>query len=248
MQKSVCMAAYNGSKYIKTQLLSILVQLEENDEVIIVDDASKDKTVQIINELSDPRIILIQNQHNLGVIKTFEKALAKASHEIIFLADQDDRWGSNKVKTITQLFKQKQDITLILSDAQVIDKNGEIIENSFFKIRGEFITGAIPNIIKNKYLGCTIAFRRKMLQYFLPFPQGIPMHDMWIGILNDIYGKTLYIKEPMIQYRRHDNNISPDHHANIQQILKWRYALIKNLIKRIFKIFKNFGKYGFTKC
>ncbi len=244
MKKSVCMAAYNGSKYIKTQLLSILVQLEENDEVIIVDDTSKDNTIQVINELNDPRIKLIQNQQNLGVIKTFEKALAKASHEIIFLSDQDDIWLPNKVKTITQLFKQKQDITLILSDAQLIDNNGEIHENSFSEIRGKFIPGAIPNIITNQYLGCTLSFKRKMLQYFLPFPEDIPMHDMWIGILNDIYGKTLYLEEAMIQYRRHDDNVTSDHHASIQQMLKWRCALIKNLIKHIFK---NFGKYRLPK-
>jgi hypothetical protein len=71
----------------------------------------------------------------------------------------------------------------------------------------------------------------------LPFPKDIPMHDMWIGIINDIYGKTFYIDAPLMQYRQHGNNASrgPVRHSGIGQIVKWRYALVKNLIERIFK-------------
>ena len=234
MKKSVCIATYNGSKYIQKQLSSILEQFEDDDEVIIVDDASLDDTAKIIDDFKDARIKLIQNHFNLGVVKNFEKAIENSSHEIIFLSDQDDVWLPQKVKKITEAFEINTDVTLITSDAKVIDKNSKLISESFYQFRGRFVAGIILNILKNNYLGCTLAFRRKMLQYFLPFPRDIPMHDMWIGILNDIYGKTLYINEPLIHYRIHGENLTnPLKHSSIQNIIKWRYSLIKSLLLSI---------------
>ena len=74
-RNSVCMAAYNGMSFIKKQLDSILAQIGENDEVIIVDDGSKDGTPDFIRQIADPRIKLYVNEKNLGVIKTFGKAI-----------------------------------------------------------------------------------------------------------------------------------------------------------------------------
>ncbi len=234
MKVSVCMAAYQGAKYIKPQVASILSQLESSDELVIVDDASQDETIEIINKFNDPRIKLIYNQTNLGAIKTFEKALKFVNNDIIFLSDQDDIWLPNKVSIIKEKFQKHPTITLVLSDAYIIDSHNKIVSDSYFKIRGKFVSGVIPNIIKNKYLGCTMAFRKKMIKYFLPFPSDIPMHDIWMGIVNATYGKTYYINEPLIQYRLHGNNASrgPINHADIKQMIVWRYLLIKNLIKQ----------------
>jgi hypothetical protein len=74
-----------------------------------------------------------------------------------------------------------------------------------------------------------------MLKYFLPFPEDIPMHDMWIGLVNEIYGQTLYIDKPLLQYRRHSSNVTSENHAEIRQMIKWRYALFKNLSMLILK-------------
>lgn len=229
------MAAYNGAKYIESQISSILPQLDTCDELVIINDASQDDTVKVIKTVNDPRIKLIHNDANLGIIKTFEKALINASGDLIFLSDQDDIWLPKKVLAVKQILEEKPEVTLVLSDAYIIDTEDKITADSYFKVRGKFISGTIPNIIKNKYLGCTMAFRKKMLDYCLPFPKDIPMHDMWIGIINDIYGKIFYIEEPLMQYRLHGHNASrgPVKYAGIQQILKWRYALVKNLIKQI---------------
>jgi glycosyltransferase involved in cell wall biosynthesis len=237
MKISVCLASYNGSKYINKQIESILYQLRETDELVIVDDNSSDETVKIIEDFKDPRIKLINNVFNLGVVKNFERAINNATGDIIFLSDQDDVWLPNKVEKILEVFQKYPDITLVLSDAQIIDSEGQITANSFFKIRGKFVANPLSNIIKNKYHGCTLAFRREMVEVFLPFPANTPMHDMWIGIVNAIYGKVFYIDEPLIQHRRHDNNTSRGHlgNAGIVQMIKWRLTLVKDIIYLLIK-------------
>ena len=231
------MATYNGNQYVKNQLQSILTQINEEDEIIIVDDASIDNTLFIIKEFQDSRVKLIENKINLGVVKTFERAISHATGDIIFLSDQDDVWLPNKVEKILKIFQKYPDITLVLSDAQIIDSEGQTTANSFFKIRGKFVANPLSNIIKNKYHGCTLAFRREIVEMFLPFPADTPMHDMWIGIVNAIYGKVFYIDEPLIQHRRHDNNTSRVHlgNAGIVQMIKWRIALVKDIIYLLIK-------------
>jgi glycosyltransferase involved in cell wall biosynthesis len=180
---------------------------------------------------------VIRSSINTGVVKTFERAINNATGDIIFLSDQDDVWLPNKVEKILEVFQEYPDITLVLSDAQIIDSEGQITADSFFKIRGKFVADPLSNFIKSKYHGCTLAFRREMLEVFLPFPADIPMHDIWIGIVNGIYGKAFYIDEPLIQHRRHSSNTGRGmfNHAGIIKMLKWRFALAKNILALLLK-------------
>ena len=92
---SVCIATYNGEKYIKEQLLSILPQLGKKDEVIISDDHSTDNTLDIVKGLNDNRIKIVMNNREKGYTSNFENALSYAIGDYIFLSDQDDIWMSN---------------------------------------------------------------------------------------------------------------------------------------------------------
>ena len=130
------------------------------------------------------------------------------------------------------MFSTRTELSLVLSDCSIIDAVGDIVAKTRFK-SGQFHPGALRNIVRNSYLGCSMAFRRSILDYCLPIPADIPMHDMWIGILNQLVGKTGFIDEPLICYRRHENNISPGKHAPLPQMIRWRWALVKNLILRI---------------
>jgi len=233
MKISVCMAVYNGSAYLLPQVRSILVQLREQDELVVVDDASQDGSVEMLYSLSDPRLRVHRNDKNLGVLATFEKGLKLAQGDILFLSDQDDLWLAGKVEKILAVFSTSLKITLVASDAQIIDGSGSLVADSFFAQRGRFLAGVLPNLLKNKYLGCTMAFRRSMLEHFLPIPDEVPMHDMWFGMLNDIYGCTHYIDQPLIAYRRHGNNLSPSAGAPLMQKFLWRWRLVKNLFPHI---------------
>ena len=224
---SVCMATYNGEKYIREQLDSILVQLSKEDEVVISDDSSTDRTVAIIKEFRDDRIVLFENQKF-----SFSKWIFIIS--IGSLISQDDIWKSDKVEILMQ-YIYKYD--LILSDAEVIDKDGNIIENSFYRKNGSK-KGLVKNIIKNSYLGCTMAFNRSILEMSLPFPKDLSMHDWWIGLVGELYGETYFIKNKLISYRRHDNNASSTSEKSqysFTRKLLFRVSIIKNLILILLK-------------
>ncbi len=227
------MASYNGTKWIETQLESILPQLGPDDEVVIVDDCSADNTIELVRNLEDSRIRIFQNKQNLGVDKTFEKALSHAHGDILFLSDQDDIWYPGKVRYVMSAFEQHPDVTLVLSDARIIDQNGNAADETYFDRRGDFVPGVVPNILKSKFLGCAMAIRSSMRDRFIPFPERIPGHDMWIGVVNEFYGRTLYVSKPLIGYRRHGENISPEYRQGLAQMIKWRWQLISNLAIRV---------------
>lgn len=236
MSISVAMATYNGEKYISEQIDSILKQLREDDELIISDDNSSDNTKNIIKEYlcSDNRIKLIDGPCK-GVIKNFENAISKCSNEYIFLCDQDDIWCDNKVEKILSSFIELN-ADLILHNAKILH-NEKILDETFFNKRG-VKKGIKNNIIKNSYIGCCMAFKSKLKGLFLPFPEKIPMHDQWIGIICEKYGNIEFIDEPLIIYRRHDNNASGDSHSSVFKMIKWRSSLISAYHKRIRKINK----------
>ncbi len=225
---SICMATYNGERYVEAQMRSILGQLPADSEVVVVDDASRDETVAIVDSFDDERIRIIRSPGNCGTVASFERALMEARGDIIFLCDQDDLWKPDKVSHVMQAFSDPA-VTLVLSDAKIIDAEGKDIEQSYFQTRGGFVQGVAQNILHNHYIGCTMAFRRQILAYCLPFPKKLPMHDSWIGIANDLFGKTVYIDEPLVGYRRHGQNVSRK--GNLPQQLRWRLNLLVNIIR-----------------
>jgi glycosyltransferase involved in cell wall biosynthesis len=223
------MATYNGERFLAEQLTSILSQLSDGDEVIVVDDASRDGTLAIVDSFGDRRVRLLRQECNQGILKTFERALGEAKGEIVFLADQDDVWRADKVAKVTAMFSSHPGTSLILSDYAIIDAKGDTVLESRFKTE-RFHPGVLRTLVRNQYHGCAMAFRRSILEYCLPFPTDTPMHDMWIGMVSQFAGKVALIDEPLVFYRRHDRNESPKTHAPLLRMLRWRWALVKNLV------------------
>lgn len=237
MDISVCMAIHNGEDYLIPQMKSILMQLKPTDEIVAVDDASTDNSANVLSSFSDKRLRVVQNRHNLGVLASFEKALRLAHGDILFLSDQDDIWLSHKVETVINAFSINPEITLVASDAKIIDGAGRVLADSFFSRRGPFSKGMVHNFLKNKHLGCTLAFRRSMLSHFIPIPRDIPMHDIWFGLINAIYGEAFFIDQPLIAYRRHKKNVSPSGGVSVLQKMIWRCQLLKNLIPHLHRAY-----------
>jgi glycosyltransferase involved in cell wall biosynthesis len=225
---SVCMATYNGERFIYAQIASILPQLKGEDELVVVDDCSTDRSVSIIESFQDKRILLLRNPQNCGVLKAFERALRTASGEVIFLADQDDVWRADKVDRFISLFRARPDVSLVQSGIEIIDAAGNISAVPNTKLK-RFRPGVIQTLISNSYQGSAMAFHRSILEYSLPFPSDIPMHDMWIGITNHFVGKAAFIEERLLYYRRHGGNVSPSRHAPLLQMIRWRWSLVRNL-------------------
>ena len=206
---SVCMATYNGERYIKDQLHTILAQLSSADEVIIIDDDSQDRTCEIIDDMRDHRISVIRNCANLGVLASFERAIRSASGEIIFLSDQDDLWASNKVSQFLNAFHNHPKAEVVISDAALINERAEIVTPSLFA-RRPFRPGLLANLFHSRYIGCLMAFRSTLLPRVLPFPIGLDiLHDYWIGTKNSVAGgATWYIDEVLTLWRRHGGNVT----------------------------------------
>ena len=229
MRISIALATYNGEKYITEQLNSILPQLTSEDEIIISDDGSTDRTLEIIAGLCCAQIHVYANPKK-GVISNFENAISHAGRDIIILCDQDDVWCSNKVETIKKYFSTT-DVNLLVSDAYVTDENLNIIETSFFKLMNSG-SGFAKNFVKNTFLGCCMAFRKELKDIILPFPKKIPMHDSWIGLLAVLNGKVLFVPEKLIYYRRHEGNVTVLKRDSLLKSITWRMNLAVELIKR----------------
>ena len=225
---SVAMATYNGEKYIKEQLESILKQLNKNDEIIISDDGSTDNTINIIKNLKDKRIKVI-NGPRKGVKQNFANAINNCSGKYIFLSDQDDIWCDNKVEAVLSEFG-KEKVNCVIHDCVVFDsKTNNIIINSFFEYR-KSRKGIIRNIIKNSYIGCCMAFDSKLKEYILPVPNDIYMHDQWIGLQAEKHGMVKFVNNKLIRYRRHDKNMTSLNQHNVISMLKNRINLFRRII------------------
>ena len=231
MKISVCMATYNGARFLREQLDSVLNQLSADDELVISDDGSTDGTLDIIKSYGDSRIRLYYATRQ-NVVLNFENALKQATGELIFLCDQDDIWFGDKVeKCVCHLKKY----ALVFSNAAMFHgKNTEETE-LFFK-DSKKKTGVLSNLAKVKFLGATIAFRRSVLERALPFPRNLAMHDIWLGLIAETTASTHYIDEPLIYYRRHENTASTTGHKSKNSLytkMKIRWDLVVNLCKRV---------------
>ena len=226
---SVCVATYNGEKFIREQIDSILCQLSSDDEIIVSDDGSTDGTIVIINCIGDKRIRIIEGPRKHSPILNFENALKEAKGDYIFLADQDDVWKTNKVE-VCMKWLQKYDC--VVSDAEVTDSNLNPLYPSLYAIM-QVRQGHIYNTVwKNGYTGCCMAFRRNILEVSLPFPKDIPMHDIWIGNVAAYKYNVKFIPDKLILFRRHKETISCNGKGSkysIWQQMKFRWSIIKNI-------------------
>jgi len=234
---SVCMATYNGEKYIAEQVESILPQLGEEDELIISDDGSTDSTLRILESFKDGRIKIFNHSRNLKnnhpfypVTRNFENAILQAKGDYIFLADQDDVWLPSKVETMLPYLKEDN---LVISNAWIV--NDKLEKQCQLSKYASFKRGFIRNLYRGTTQGCVCAFTRKIKEYILPFPKGIVIHDFWIRLLVELKFNTVYIEEPLIYYRRHSESISDlkKSRNSIFFMIKYRIVMLYNILKRL---------------
>ena len=228
---SVCIATYNGERFIRQQIQSIVCQLNANDEVIVSDDGSTDATRDIIRSIGDRRIRIIEGPERKSPTLNFEYALKAAKGDYIFLSDQDDVWKQNKVEVC---MKWLQQYNCVVSDAEVTDYNLNPLHPSLYSIM-QVRPGRIYNTIwKNGYTGCCMAFRRDVLNASLPFPKSIPMHDIWIGNVAAYKYNVKFITDKLIYFRRHEDTVSCNGKGSkftIWQQIKFRLNIIHNIFR-----------------
>lgn len=232
---SVCMASFNGEKFIAEQILSILEQLGDNDELIISDDSSTDSTPQIIEQLqqNDSRIIFLPRNLFHNPVYNFENALKKARGKYIFLSDQDDIWLPGKVTRMLDLLENN---LLVVHDAIVTDENKMVIAQSYFALR-KAKSGFWHNLYINSFTGCCMAFKSDLLRLALPFPDKLKFHDQWLGLLAERYSQTCFLYEPFLLFRRHNLNFSAGMNSKKSMSIKIqdRIVLLAQTAKRFLR-------------
>ena len=228
---SICIATYNGARYIAEQLASILKQLSAEDEVVVSDDGSTDGTLDIVRSFNDRRIRIVDGPQRHSPTLNFEWALRNAKGEYIFLADQDDVWLEGKVRRCVE---ELQMCDCVVSDARVTDSLLNTTSESLFQLM-HVRRGRLSNLLwRNGYTGCCMAFKREVLSKALPFPTDIPMHDIWIGNVAAFCGSLHFINDRLLLFRRHDAAASCNGKRStysLWQKLSFRWHTLKNIVK-----------------
>lgn len=234
---SVCIATHNGEKYIREQLESILRQLSDKDEIIISDDGSEDDTLAIVESFNEKRIKIFKkrqdtiNRKHKGFYystSNFENALNHAVGDFVFLCDQDDVWYENKLETCLEALNE---CDYIKHDYSTIDGNGALREISNYDAK-DYLRWNIFQCIKNlPFRGCCMAFRRKVIDASLPFPDNCLQHDSWIGMNAVLNGFSFkYIDKPLLYHRIHESNLSELKIKNSLMFrIKYRFVLLSQL-------------------
>lgn len=216
---SIALCTYNGEKYISQQLDSYMVQTILPDEIVVCDDRSSDRTLQIIQDfaLRHPAIEwrIYQNEVNLKSIKNFEKAIGLCTRDIIFLCDQDDVWMPSKIEKMLHYFEKDTNALLLFSNAKLIDAYGKELDDTLWSKWGfteqiqknwQSNKRAFFDLYRNfnKVTGATLAFRATLKKNIFPIklPENY-WHDTWFA-LNAAGLKGLrFLNEPTIFYRIH---------------------------------------------
>ena len=214
----ILLATYNGEKYLPELLSSLEQQTYTDWKLIIIDDCSKDKTIDILHsfkETSKHSIEIFVNPKPVGCGKDNFFALAKKStSDYIAFCDQDDVWLPNKLETCMQAMcdAEKENTSLpilVYSDLKVVDNNLNPISPSFFSYSNYRKNPQLQHIIcQNQITGCTILANKALNQLCIQAQNydQILMHDSWYGITAMTFGKVIYINRPLILYRQHGNN------------------------------------------
>lgn len=244
---SVCMAAYNGERFIKEQIDSILCQLSPEDELIISDDESTDRTFEIIASYKDKRIKVLHHKKTgskyypaLNVCystSNFENALKEASGDYIFLSDQDDIWEKNKIQKSLKLL---QDHDYVIHNFSVINSSGKVLDEKYYE-SAPLKFNPICDIVHPNFWGCCSCFRKEILKKALPFPQKICLHDLWIGLVAERFFKCYWNDSVLIRHRISETNTSSGlRKSENSALLKIRYRV--NALLALYKIQKELSK------
>lgn len=217
--KQICiiMAVYNGERYLADQINSLLENSYPNFILHIFDDHSKDNSKTIIDEYANKypnKIFAHYHTENHGVIRTFLEGAKIMEADYYMFCDQDDIWMPDKIRRSLAAMELLESSSnnlpyAIFSDAKIVNQNLQELAPSFQRQSGYHTNALDPAhiLIENKLIGCTILFNHALWQMLTVFPTAIRMHDWWIALIGSFFGKIVYLDEPLLLYRQHEQNV-----------------------------------------
>ncbi len=211
----VIVAYYNGSAFIADQLESIqnnILPDQVSLQIKIIDDCSRADEFTKLTRIADrwPNVVVLKNESNLGVIRTFERGLNISTAPYVMLCDQDDIWLPDKI-TLTyakMLETEKNQPALVFTDLTTVDQKLNTISKSMLALN-HFVADSEkhPLLFQNSVTGCTVMVNRSLIEAALPFPPAIPMHDHWLAVCAAFMGQLGFVNQPTILYRQHSANL-----------------------------------------
>jgi len=237
VQVSILLSTYNGKEYLKEQLDSLFSQTYKNIKIIVRDDGSTDKTLEILKSYG---VHLLESHENIGPKKSFslllEYAIEHSDRNYFMFCDQDDIWEKDKIEKTLQKMQelefQYKDIPLLVhTDLQVVDDFLHVLSRSFWK--HEYINPNINSfnklLLQNTITGCTMMINRKLARLSLPIPDDAIVHDWWIGLVASKFGKIGFINDSTILYRQHaSNSIGAKGFSYLSILIKFYKVFFKN--------------------
>ena len=216
----VLLATYNGARFLREQLDSIIAQDYGNIRVLARDDGSNDGTVEILDQYAKRfpgSFRLMPASAPTGSAKNNFLLLMKASRaDHICFADQDDVWLPDKVSRTKHAMDQLQSRwgtkvpLLVFTDLHVVDDRLKILHESFWShmnIDPDRMERLAKLMVQSVVTGCTAMLNRPLLELSLRMPDEAFMHDRWIGLLASFMGKSNGLRVPTVLYRQHEHNV-----------------------------------------
>lgn len=234
---AILMAVYNGEKYLKEQLDSIKRQTFQDWHLIISDDGSTDRTLEIAKEFQKEvtqQVTILENHIPTGSPKNnFFHLLEYVEESYIMFSDQDDVWKEDKIELTFSCMKEMERKTaehvpiLVHTDLTVVDENMHIIADSFFqygKLKKNVDLATL--IIQNIVTGCTVMINRELYEGICQVKNSdkIIMHDYWAVLYATVYGAVGVVDKSTMYYRQHsDNNVGAKASGNL--VYLWKHFL-----------------------
>ena len=214
------MATYNGEKHLLPQLESILAELGPDDELVIVDDTSTDDTVARIREVSDPRIRLIINEHNLGHVRTFETALRRAQGQTVSFSDQDDIWPAGRTERLLALLEHH--LVACGRFETFADEPPPQPTNVSTWASRPIVDGIQFELGRRPYFASTMAVHASLVPVLLPFPANVEAHDHWLALAGLMNGGVAFSDQIVTFRRLHESNLTPERRRALGKVVATR--------------------------
>jgi glycosyltransferase involved in cell wall biosynthesis len=206
---SIAMATYNGERFLEKQLSSLSEQVRLPDELVICDDASTDRTQEILAQFAKRSpfpVRLVINDHRLGYRDNFLKAASICTSDYIAFCDQDDIWLPDKLSVVSRYLDSDRCI-LLQHGYRLIDGDGNSISYDMKYARSG------REALWRINFGFTQVFHRSLLEFSHLWGSSVDIfaeggHDGWIAFLASLYDKTIVIDDVLVYYRQHNTNVS----------------------------------------
>lgn len=207
---SVAIATYNGEKYLKEQLDSLYSQTVVPDEVVVCDDCSNDRTIDILEEYHQKKgLKYYVNSSNLGVNKNFEKSIRLCTSDYVAICDQDDIWFPQKIETLL-----KKMIEVENGGPCVISSQSEFLKSKTnakpYSVKKDSVGISATLLQAGNVQGCTLMLNKKIIDMLKPFPASykeVMMYDCYISFVAATCGIKYNIGQVLMSYRHHDSNV-----------------------------------------